>query len=110
MRVKKKLSDKSDISPFCRVTDIRSWADLGFVVTSALDFKARVDPLTCLFHHLYVIDSPLASWWPAWQLVPFPILFSSSGGTVGGRRDSSPSTFVSLSLGPTEFRETLILK
>ena len=47
----------------------------GPLVMSALGSKARVDPLTCVFHHLHATessDSPLVQhlltyWQPAWQ-------------------------------------------
>ena len=47
----------------------------GLLVTSALDFKARVDSPVCVLHYLCQTessDSPLVSqlltpWWPAWQ-------------------------------------------
>ena len=47
----------------------------GFLVMSALGFKARVDFLTCLVHHLCTTDSSdspvvqylLTSWWLVWE-------------------------------------------
>ena len=64
-----------DISPFCGATDTR----FGPLVTTALCFKARVDSLTGLLHHLCAMhssDSPLVrhlltSWRPTWRLSRF---------------------------------------
>ena len=48
----------------------------GLLVTSALGFKARVDPLACRLHHLYAIDSsdwPLVQHLLTWWLSSFSI-------------------------------------
>ena len=62
-----------DTSPFCVTTDTPV---LDFLVTSALSFKVRVDPLLACFF-TYSSESPLVqllltSWWWTWQLVAFP--------------------------------------
>ena len=68
--VKLFLKILEDINPFCGATN-----NFGLLVMSAQSFKARLDPLACMLHHLCATgssDSPLVqhlltSWQPAWQ-------------------------------------------
>ena len=47
-----------DISPLCGDTDTPVF---GLLMTSALGFKARMDPLVCMVCYLYAMDSSKTS-------------------------------------------------
>ena len=69
---------------------VQRYTCLGLLLMSVLGFKAKGDPFIYVLHDRFLKFTSLwhmpISWWPAWQLIPFPTYLIKQWSMLESRR------------------------